>query len=85
MIKGGIKMSYFKLLISVFALFILFYFINPQKVHAYIDPGTGSMLIQVLIALFFGALFAIKMFWKRIKIFFNGLVSTGSKREKTDD
>ncbi len=78
-------MSYVKTLITVSALFIIFYFIYPQKVHAYIDPGTGSLIIQVLIAAFFGALFAVKMFWKRIKIFFNGLFSTGSKNEKAED
>lgn len=78
-------MSYFKLLLTVLALFIFTYLIYPQKAHAYIDPGTGIMMIQVLIAVFFGALFAVKMFWKRIKIFFNGLFSTGSKHEKNED
>ena len=81
--KGGLKMSYVKLLMTLLALFILFYLIYPQKVHAYIDPGSGSIIIQVLIAAFFGALFAVKMFWKRIKIFFNNLFSTDSKNEKT--
>lgn len=78
-------MTYFKSLITMFALLILAYLIYPQKAHAYIDPGTGSIIIQVLIAAFFGALFAVKMSWKRIKIFFNSLFSTGSKREKAGD
>ena len=34
--------------------------------YGYLDPGTGSYLIQVLLAGFLGAAFGIKMFWKRI-------------------
>jgi len=32
---------------------------------AYIDPGTGSYIIQVLMALFLGSLFILKNFWKK--------------------
>jgi len=38
--------------------------------HAYIDPGTGSFMLQMLFAGLLGALFAIKTFWRRIRIFF---------------
>jgi hypothetical protein len=31
--------------------------------HAYIDPGTGSLIIQGLIAAFVGAAFALKNFY----------------------
>lgn len=33
----------------------------------YIDPGTGSLILQILFASVFGALFAIKLFWSKIK------------------
>lgn len=36
----------------------------------YIDPGSGSMLFQLLIAGLLGALYGIKLFWTRIKLFF---------------
>ena len=32
---------------------------------AYIDPGTGSYLIQVIMAVFLGSLFVLKSFWKK--------------------
>lgn len=35
----------------------------PQPAHAYIDPGTGSLIIQGLIAAFVGAAFALKNFY----------------------
>ena len=40
--------------------------ISPSA-HAYLDPGTGSMLLQLLIAGVLGALFTIKMWWYRVK------------------
>jgi len=51
-----------------------------KKELAYLDPGTGSFLLQLLLATFLGGLFMIKTFWKRIKNFFNRLFS----RNKAD-
>ncbi len=41
--------------------------------YAYLDPGTGSMFLQVLLASFLAVLYAIKLFWKNIKNFFTSL------------
>ena len=53
--------------------------LTSQNIHAYIDPGTGSLVIQVLIASFVGALFLIKIYWKKVKAFFNNLFSKARK------
>lgn len=45
-------------------------FAAPAALHAYIDPGTGSVLVQTLIATIVGALFVIKTWWHRIKNLF---------------
>ena len=34
---------------------------------AYLDPGTGSLIIQGLIAAFAGAAIALRAYWKRIQ------------------
>ena len=49
---------------------------------AYLDPGTGSFIFQMLIAGFVGGLFALKLFWAHIKTFFSTVFS---KRKKEDD
>jgi hypothetical protein len=36
----------------------------------YIDPGSGSYLIQALVAVAMGAAFFLKTSWWRIKMFF---------------
>lgn len=38
---------------------------------AYLDPGTGSLLIQLLIGGALGIGLAIRIFWKNITGFFN--------------
>jgi cation transporter-like permease len=35
-------------------------------VLAYIDPGTGSIILQALVASALGAAIAVKLFWHRI-------------------
>ena len=35
--------------------------------YAYLDPGTGSILLQGLIAALAGGLMAIKLYWKKLK------------------
>lgn len=45
----------------------------PGRAHAYLDPGTGSYLFQILIAALVGGLFAVKLFWGKIAAFFSGL------------
>jgi len=47
--------------------------------HAYIDPGTGSYVLQIIIGVALGAAFAVKVFWLRIKGFFGSLVSRKPK------
>lgn len=51
-----------------FSLVLTVVFIPPA--NAYLDPGTGSYIIQVLIATFAGAILAVKMFWNNLKMFF---------------
>ncbi|MHB0856856.1 MAG: hypothetical protein ACYC5M_04725 [Anaerolineae bacterium] len=57
--------------------------IAPRPALAYLDPGTGSYLFQVAMALIVGALFAIKLFWSRIKAFFQKLTQ-GDKHGTRD-
>jgi hypothetical protein len=38
----------------------------PTAALAYIDPGTGSFVVQGIIAAVVGAGFAIKLYWKKI-------------------
>lgn len=44
--------------------------ICPSIAHAYLDPGTGSILVQAVIAVLLAGVFWIKNAWKKIAHFF---------------
>lgn len=46
--------------------------------HAYLDPGTGSMVFQAAIALFLGAAATGKLWWHKVKGLFSGKSSRKS-------
>lgn len=52
------------------------------RYHAYLDPGSGSYFIQLLLASLMGALFVIGIYRKKVTDFFRKLFS---KRESDDD
>jgi hypothetical protein len=60
------------LLLPVTAILLI-----PATAQAYIDPGTGSYVVQLLLAGILGALFALKVFWRRVVSFFKGLFGRG--------
>ncbi len=50
---------------------VAFVFVNHA--HAYIDPGTGSMLIQAFLAAIAVCAVSIGIFWRRLKDFWGRL------------
>jgi hypothetical protein len=52
-------------------------FSNP----AYLDPGSGSFILQILIASLLGAVFIIRAYWKKITTFFH----KGSSAKEEDE
>ena len=50
-----------------------------RPAYAYLDPGTGSMILQFLIAGIVGSLFVLKLCWQRVKAFFARHFSPRSK------
>lgn len=56
------KSNLFFFAFLVFNLVLL----GTQNVYAYLDPGTGSYLMQVIIGVILGGGVALKLGWKRI-------------------
>jgi hypothetical protein len=42
-------------------------FVFPRISAAYLDPGTGSFIFQIIIAGVVGGLYTIKTYWRNIK------------------
>ena len=73
-------------LLTTFSFVLLLHAIVAPPAHAYLDPGTGSYIFQLLLAGIVGLAFVVKVFWGRIKGFFAGLFSKDQAQgEETPD
>jgi hypothetical protein len=81
---GGNSMKLLKRAMSILAIISLLYWLSPRDAHAYLDPGTGSYILQVALAAVVGIGFAIKLSWGRIKAFFENLRSDGEENEQDE-
>ena len=72
---------FFRRLLTVGLAVMLLYLAFPSFAYAYLDPGTGSYIFQLILAGLVGLLFAVKIYWRRITTFFTGLFSKGAKMD----
>jgi hypothetical protein len=49
---------------------------------AYLDPGSGSYLLQLLLAGILGGIFVVRMYWTRIKGFFRRIFRRGQSPDE---
>ena len=68
------RVFYVSLLVLAFSFTVI------PVANAYIDPGSGSFIIQMLVGAALGASLAIKVFWRRLVSFF-----TGRKNDDTEE
>ncbi len=66
---------------TIFVVLAAFYLVLTREVYAYLDPGTGSYILQLVLAGILGVLFAVKMFWVKVKSFFVNIFSRDNKHE----
>ena len=63
-----------------FYLFFLFaYFFSTNIAHAYLDPGTGTIILQSIIAIIASVGAAIALYWQKCKQFMARLFSKNKK------
>lgn len=55
----------------LFAILVGLGVLAPAPAYGYLDPGTGSLIVQVTIAAAVGIATAMKLYWSRIKAVFS--------------
>lgn len=77
----------FKDRVSLLMALVLFHMTLAAPAHAYLDPGAGSYLIQILLAAIVGLGFLLKLYWRRLTAAIRRLLSRGKDApgEKADD
>jgi len=52
---------------------------------SYLDPGSGSYLLQLFIAGALGALFALRLYWDRVRKFISTIFNRSEDDEEPTD
>ena len=74
--------------VGIAVLFVLVFFSVLRldtPAYAYLDPGTGSMLVQLLLGGFAGVLVVGKLYWHRLREFFGFGISRNTAEEAPSD
>lgn len=76
-------MKNFKKFLFVIGLISLYYLVAPNRLYAYLDPGSGSYIMQIIIGIAIGGAFGVKIFWRRIYGFFKKRSMNGQNKHDT--
>ena len=61
-------------------IFFLFFFLFTSSAFAYLDPGTGSIILQAIVGAFAAFFSTLYIFWERVKIFFRKVFKKNNKK-----
>jgi len=70
------------MLVIFLVIFGFAFLVLPGDVHAYLDPGTGSFMIQILIGAVLGNIYFIRLYWAKLKQFVMSLFSKKANEKK---
>ncbi len=56
--------------LGIFLIAFCFLLIWAEPAYAYLDPGSGSMITQIILAGLAGAVVVLKLFWHRLLALF---------------
>lgn len=56
-----------------------------MRLFAYLDPGTGSIIVQAIIGAVVGAGVVVKVYWRKIRSLFGGKKTDTKQDDKKDD
>jgi len=68
---------------KIFLIFSIYYFTAESNAYAYLDPATGSIIIQYIVAGWVTCMALTKNFWAKIKYFFDKIIKF--KNNKKDN
>tara|TARA_B110000259_G_scaffold158276_1_gene180596 strand:- start:17 stop:217 length:201 start_codon:yes stop_codon:yes gene_type:complete len=61
-------------------LFFLYFFLFTSSAFAYLDPGTGSIILQAIVGAFAAFFSTLYIFWEKVKIFFRKVFKKNNKK-----
>ena len=59
----------------------LFFFTFTSQAKAYLDPGTGSIILQAILGFIAAAAAAASFYWNKVKLFFSKIFKKDQKEK----
>lgn len=73
-----------KYLIRLSKYISIIYFFSLTNAFAYLDPGTGSVILQAIIAAIAAASATVTFYWRKIKMKIKSLFTKKNKTNNSD-
>ena len=73
-----------KYLIRLSKYILMIYFFSLTNAFAYLDPGTGSVILQAIIAAIAAASATVTFYWRKIKMKIKSLFTKKNKTNNSD-
>lgn len=70
---------------KILIISVLFFSVSLYDVFAYLDPGAGSLIVQLLIAFGLGVSYYVKVNWKKVKSYFSRHFSFKKGKKQIDE
>ena len=62
-------------------LTIIIFFLFTTSANAYLDPGTGSIILQAILGFIAASIAALTFYWNKVKLFLIKLFKKDKKSE----
>jgi len=69
----GIKKLSNVIILPLATIFLISHGVFISDAYAYLDPGTGGVIIQVIIGALVGVAITIKVYWEKLKYKFSSI------------
>ena len=61
---------------------IIIFFTLTNSAYAYLDPGTGSIILQAILGFIAASLATLSFYWSKVKLFLNKIFKKNKKSEQ---
>ena len=62
-------------------ILVLYIILLPSNAYAYLDPGTGSIILQAILGFIAAAIASISVYWTKFKMLINKIFKKKKEEE----
>ena len=70
------------MIIKILPLSFISLFLTISSAHAYLDPGTGSIILQAILGFIAAAVASVSIYWTKFKLLLNKIFN--KKKQEND-